>query len=74
MPGGVEQVQFRDANKTLGHLAITGKGKATVTFLGPSLNTSDKNGGIVTVTGLASTINVSTSGTNATSVLTIWSG
>jgi len=71
--GGVEQVQFRDANKTLGHLAITGKGTATVTFLGPDLNTSDKNSGIVTVTGVASTINVSTTGTNATSVLTIWS-
>ena len=70
--GGVEQVQFRDSNKTLGHIALSGKGKATVTFLGAGLNQSDKQNGIITVTGIASDVKIAASGTNATTTMTIW--
>jgi cyclophilin family peptidyl-prolyl cis-trans isomerase len=70
---GVQQIQFRDTNKTLGHIALTGKGKAVVTFLGAGLNQSDKKDGIITVTGQSENIKLALSGTNATSTLTMWS-
>ena len=68
---GVGLVKFHDFSGSLGQLAITGKGTATVSLIGSGLTVGKNKGGVVTVKGKASSVSISTAGTTGASVLTI---
>ncbi|HSZ58436.1 MAG TPA: peptidylprolyl isomerase [Tepidisphaeraceae bacterium] len=68
---GVGLVKFRDFSGSLGQLAITGKGTATVSLIGAGLTVGKNKGGVVTVDGKASSVSVSTASTSPNTVLTI---
>src|SRR6185312_10938032 len=69
---GVQLLRFRDADGTIGNVALTGgKGSAAVTLLGTSLTQLPGHNSVVEVRGAVSSISIATTGTSASSVLTV---
>ena len=68
----VQLVRFIDSKGTVGNIAVTGRGNATITLTGAGLKESKAKNGIQTVFGKASTITVVANGTIPSTIMTIW--
>lgn len=71
--GGVNVVKFRDPRGRIGHVALTGRGTATVSVIGASLKTGKKIDGVVTIAGKATSLSIAADGTSPNTVMTIFS-